>query len=282
MRGWALFAIVLVGCADGGAADESADSGATAGADARVDSSADAPLDLDADGAIDGAPDAPADVATYSCPTTAFGGPYTLVPTVGAVSDRPAAAHPDLNVKIRGFVPTGGTLGLVDVGGPTDDKAPRLYTLLQDAGTPTFAANFKVNDWDWSAMKVAGPIADPPVTLTAYATTEGQAIRLPRSGYQIAPGLQARALFLDADSITLKYTSEDNVVYGYTIHVLDLCVDPALAKAYGDAVAKGRTSLPALAAGQVFAKARGASVRVTIRDTGSFMDPRVKKDWYQP
>ncbi|MGZ5969850.1 MAG: hypothetical protein ACXWP4_19390, partial [Polyangiales bacterium] len=120
------------------------------------------------------------------------------------------------------------------------------------------------------------------VTLTGYATTAGQAIKLPRSGYEIAPGLQARVLFLDDDSIALKYTGEDNVVSGYTIHVLDLCIDPKLAKDYADAVAKGRTSLPALAAGQLFAKARGASVRIVIRDTGSFMDPRVKKDWYQP
>jgi len=216
------------------------------------------------------------------CPTTPWTTSYTLVPTVGAVSDRPAATHPDLNVKIRGFGPTGGTLGTVDVGGPTDTKAPRLYTLLVDSGTPTFVANFQVNGWDWGTMKSTGPIPDPPVTMIAWSTTPGQSIRLPKSGYSIAPGLGARVLFLDEDSITLKYTGEDNVVYGYTMHILDLCIEPKLRTTYEDANSKGRASLPGLAPLQVFAKARGDRVRVTIRDTGSFMDPRVKKDWYQP
>jgi hypothetical protein len=216
------------------------------------------------------------------CPTAAWASSYTLVATVGAVSDRPAATHPDLNVKIRGFGPTGGTLGLVDVSGPTDGKAPRLYTLLVDTGTPTFVANFQVNGWDWTGMKSTGPIADPAVTMTAWTTTVGQSIRLPRSGYEIAAGLGARVLFLDEDSITLKLTGEDNVVSGYTIHVLDLCIEPKLRAVYTDANTKGRGSLPGLAPLQVFAKARGDRVRIAIRDTGAFMDPRVKKDWYQP
>ncbi len=232
------------------------------------------------------ASDAPSDTGKpetgYKCPTSPWATDYMMVPTVGAKTDRPAATHPDLNVKIRGFAPTGGTLGLIDVGGPTDSKAPRLYTMLVDSGTPTFVENFQVNNWDWTAMKVGAPISDPPVTMVAWETTPGQPIRLPKSGYTIAPGIGARVLFLDDDSITLKYTAEDNVVYGYTMHVLDLCIEPKLREVYDDAQTKGRGSLPGLAALQPFARARGDRVRVTIRDTDSFMDPRVKKAWYQP
>ncbi|MBK7401126.1 MAG: hypothetical protein IPJ34_33960 [Myxococcales bacterium] len=237
----------------------------------------------------DAAPsDAPGDVAvetadaTAPCPTTPWATSYDLVPTVGPVSDRPADTHPDLNLKIRGFSPTTGTLGLIAVGGPTDALAPRLYTLLVDSGTPSFVGNLRVHGWDWGSMKSTGPITDPAVTMVAWSTTVGQAVRLPKSGYSVAPGRGARVLFLDDDSLTLKLTGEDNVVSGYTLHILDLCIEPNLRKAYVDANTKGRKALPALAPLQVFAKARGDRVRVAIRDTGSFMDPRVEKDWYQP
>jgi hypothetical protein len=233
------------------------------------------------DSAVDDASSDAAD-ASGACPVAPLGGTFPLVATSGAKTDLPAATHPDLNVKVRGFVATGDVLGLVDVGGAADPKAPRLYTLVQDTSPPTLVANFQVNQWDWTGMKVSGPITSPAVTMTAYATTVGQPIRLARSGYTIASGLSARVLYLDGDSITLKYTLEDNVVSGYTIHVLDLCIETELTKAYQTADAGGRSSLPALASLQPFARARGTSVRVVIRDTGSFMDPRVRKDWYQP
>ena len=282
-----VFAVaVLTGCGGAsGGGDPGADDGATdvGGGDTgpdvavSVDSGA-----SDARHEVGSDTEAETETTSAPCPTTPWATGYTLVPTVGAPSDRPAATHPDLNVKIRGYGPTGGTLGLVDVGGPTDTMAPRLYTLLVDSGTPTFVSNWQVNGWDWSAMTSTGPIPDPPVTMTAWATTPGQPIRLPRSDYRIAPGLGARVLFVDDDSVTLKYTGEDDVVSGYTLHVLDLCIEPKLRETYDDANASGRTSLPGLAPLQEFARARGDSVRIVIRDTGSFMDPRVRKDWYQP
>jgi hypothetical protein len=285
-----LVALVAMGCGGASGGDDSTADGATTNdagdgatrSDAGGDVGADVGAPVDS-GASDARVETTTDTAPPPCPTTPWATTdYTLVPTVGAPSDRPAATHPDLNVKIRGYTPTGGTLGLVDVGGPTDTMAPRLYTLLVDSGTPTFVSNWQVAGWDWSAMKSTGPIADPPVTMTAWATTPGQPVRLPRSDYRIAPGMGARVLFVDDDSATLKYTGEDDVVSGYTIHVLDLCIEPKLRETYDTANAAGRTSLPPLAPLQAFAKARGDSVRVVIRDTGSFMDPRVRKDWYQP
>ena len=38
--------------------------------------------------------------------------------------------------------------------------------------------------------------------------------------------------------------------------------------------------LPALRAEQAFGRARGDEIMVSIRDTGSFMDPRSRKDWW--
>lgn len=203
-----------------------------------------------------------------------------MVPTVGAKTDRPAAEHPDLNAKIRGFTATTATLGLVDVGGPTDDRAPRLWSLFADSREPAFVATLRVHDWDWATMTKQGPIASPEVTAVDFGTKPGEDLKLPRSGYEIAPGLSARVLFLDEDSITLKYTGEDNIVSGYALHVLDVCIEPKLREAYNTANATGRGSLPALATGQSFARAHGTHVRVVIRDTGAFMDPRVRKDWW--
>ena len=84
----------------------------------------------------------------------------------------------------------------------------------------------------------------------------------------------------DDDSITLKYTREDNVVSGYTVHVVGLCVEPALRALYAANHAAGRGDLPALAGNQAFGRARSSEVLVSIRDTGSFMDPRSRKDWW--
>ena len=67
---------------------------------------------------------------------------------------------------------------------------------------------------------------------------------------------------------------------GYTIHVENVCVEPDLVALYREGDDKGRTELPALAAGQAFGVALGHEIRVAIRDVGSFMDPRSRKDWW--
>jgi hypothetical protein len=72
------------------------------------------------------------------------------------------------------------------------------------------------------------------------------------------------------------------VIQGYTIHVEDVWVEPDLVALYhqGDDQ-NGRTYLPALAAGQPFGRAMGNEIGIVIRDNGSFMDPRSRKDWWQ-
>ncbi len=205
---------------------------------------------------------------------------YSTSATAGPVTDHPAAEHADLNLELRGWSPTTGTLGLVDVNGPTDALAPKLNTLLSDDRVPTFVQNYKVNEWDWSTNTRAGPITTWEVTLTGMQVAVGEVLELPNSGYDIGGGKQARVLFADEDSITFKYTSEDNVVTGYTIHVQDICVEPKLLALYQEKNAAGRSELPALSGNQPFGRARSTEVLVAIRDTGAFMDPRVKKDWW--
>jgi hypothetical protein len=111
--------------------------------------------------------------------------------------------------------------------------------------------------------------------------TPGEVLHLPDSGYSIGSGYEALVLYATEDQLTLKYTREDHVVYGYTIHLENICVEPsllALYQAWNDA---GRGELPALRGSQPLGRARGGEIGVAIRDTGSFMDPRSRKDWWQ-
>lgn len=198
----------------------------------------------------------------------------------GSPTDRPAEAHADLNLALRGYQPTNAYKGLVDYNGPTDERAPALSTILGNRRTPGITSVYRVYDWNWSSNSRGGLIAWPEVTLIGLGTSPGETIHLPNSGYDIGSGYDALVLYADASRITLKYTREDNVVSGYTIHVENICVDPNLVALYRSLNAGGRRNLPALRAGQAFARARGGEIRVAIRDCGSFTDPRSRKDWW--
>ena len=207
------------------------------------------------------------------------GASYTSLGILGSPTPN-AATQPDINIKLRGWEPTGGTLGFVQYNGPTDLKAPRLNTIYPDGHIPAFLKNYQVNEWNWQTMMANGPITSSPVSMTDFATTAGEVLTVPKSGYEIAPGLEVHVLYTDADSIVLKYTGEDNVIYGYTLHVFGICAEPSLTARYASDNAAGRQKLPALAANQPFGRARGSAISVVIRDTGSFMDPRSQKDWW--
>jgi hypothetical protein len=192
---------------------------------------------------------------------------------------RPAALHADLNLALRGYVATTGYLGLVDYGGTADAAAPQLGGLFGDRRAPTFTGVYQVRDWDWDCNCRAAPITSPPVTLATLAATSGEPVLLPDSGYTVGSGYEALVLYAAADRITLKYTRDDNVVLGYTLHIEGLCVAPDLLALYQVLDAAGRVQLPALRAGAALGRAAGP-VGVAIRDNGAFLDPRSRKDWW--
>jgi hypothetical protein len=215
-------------------------------------------------------------------PCEPVGGTFDRLGRSGPATDRPAAAHGDLNLALRGWTPAAAPLALVDYDGPTDGLAPRLETLFADDRVPGVVAAYRVNDWDWGCDCRGAPIDDWPATLIGVRTTPGEPIELADSGYDVGGGHDALVLYADDRSITLKYTREDNVVSGYTLHVDGVCVDPALRRLYDMLDAGGRAELPALRGNQPFARARSTEVRIAIRDTGAFMDPRSRKDWWPP
>ncbi len=195
--------------------------------------------------------------------------------------DGDVSAHPDMNLAVRGYEPTTAYLGLVDYAGSIDPAAPQFPSLFANNRTATFRSAHKVYRWDWTCNCRAGLITKWDVTLAGLATTPGEIIRLPVAGYDIGGGYGALVLYAEQRRLTLKYTSEDDVVVGYTIHLENLCVDPNLLALYQQLNAAGRGELPALWPGQPLGRASGNEIGVAVRDGGSFLDPRSRKDWWQ-
>lgn len=189
-----------------------------------------------------------------------------------------AESHPDLNLALRGYTLTNAYLGLVEIGG-TDPKAPQLATLFAIPRRPPFTAVHRVYDWLWGCCR-GDPIEDPEVTLVDLATTPGETIHVPESGYEIGEGHeQVLVLYASSERLTIKYTREDTIVGGYGLHLENICVDPNLLALYQALNSAGRYELPALRAGQALGHARGSHIGVVVRDTG-FLDPRWHYDWW--
>lgn len=210
------------------------------------------------------------------------GASYGTITPLPPPTDRPAEVHADLNLALRSYAQnTNAFLGFTNYGPTTDPAAPQLPGLFSNNRTPVFSRGYQIHHWDWGC-NCRGPLIDSPgVTLLGMATTAGETIHVPASGYQItAQGHEVLVLYAAANRITLKYTAEDNVIFGYTIHIENVCVEPRLLALYQASNANGRSHLPALHAGDPLGRAMGGEIRVAIRDTGAFMDPRSRNDWW--
>jgi hypothetical protein len=220
---------------------------------------------------------------------------YNAITVNPPKTDRPAEVHADLNLSLRGYSPIGGYKGLIDLGGSTDAGAPQLPGLFADNRTPSFRNLYQVYNWTWATNSRGNAITSPAVTFTGLGSSRGEIVRVPPSGYNIgnelsvpqrgfalgSDGYSVLVLYAAKDRVTLKYTREDNVVQGYTLHLENLCVEPTLLALYESWNSTGRGSLPALRSGQGVGRATGEEIGVAIRDCGTFMDPRSRKDWWQ-
>jgi hypothetical protein len=194
-----------------------------------------------------------------------------------------AETHPDINLAVRGYTPTAAFLGLVDLGNTRND-GPQLAGIFSAPHLPSFTAVYQVYNWDGTKNQPGEPIDDPVVTLADLATVPGELIRVPdRIGPDafIAGNYKASVLYASADRLTLKYTSEDNMIAGYGLHLENICVDADLLALYQQSNDAGRHELPALRAGQAIGRARSDYVGVVVRDSGGFLDPRSHYDWWR-
>lgn len=210
---------------------------------------------------------------------------YQAIPIASAPTNPPASQHPDLNLALRGYRLTPGDpyKGFIIYGGETDN-APRLSDLFADHRAPVFSDLYQVYQWDGHYPGSFWPLTDPEVTLAGLASTLGEVLHTPGmfAAHEIyGGGYQAMVLYATEDRLTLKYTREDNVVQGYTLHLEGICVEPSLLALYRQNDASGRGHLPGLRERQPVGRARGAEVKLAIRDVGSLMDPRSYKDWWR-
>ncbi len=196
-------------------------------------------------------------------------------------TDRPAASHPDLNLGLRGYEPVVSDASLLNFEGDTAEDAPQLDGLFADRQLPAFKGDYQVYDWNWDTDRRGDLIEEPIVTLIGLAVSPGDIISLPDAGANIGLGYSALVLYASPNRITLKYTGEDNVKRGYTLHLENVCVEPRLLALYSQLNEGGRHQLPALRAGQALGRSTGSELGIAIRDNGTFMDPRSRKDWWR-
>lgn len=210
---------------------------------------------------------------------------YGTVTVLGASTDRVPARHGDLNLALRGYVSATATLDLVAINGPTDTHAPQLAAIFIPPERRAFHSAYQIYHWDWTCGTDgcrSTPISSPEITLLALAATPGEPLSIPaRQPLIDGGGYVAMVLYAEQKRITLTYTRGDTVAHGYAIHLEDICVDPNLLALYQTLDSSGRRTLPALRNGDLVGKALYDHVKVAVRDTGSFMDPRSGKDWWQ-
>jgi hypothetical protein len=240
-------------------------------------------------------------VAPGGCPTTSAR-QYAAGPVLQFDQDnpvRPAAAHAAKNLGLRGYAAVTANLVLTPMG--TDSpQPPQLATLFSPARVPAFSGAYQIYTWNYGvppAPGSPGPLdTEWDLTVLGMATTAGEPLHLPTSGFDLGQGVGAIVLFADPDSVTFKYTRDDSVgPNGYTVHVENICTDPNLLALYnsldnaggpryvyyGPADGTPDYNLPTLPAGQVFGTARDSEIRVGIVDSGAFMNPLSADEWWQ-
>lgn len=207
--------------------------------------------------------------------------PYGTLPIMSAPTDRPAHVHPDINLGLRGTVAVNADKKFIDMQGATDAGAPQLRWLFGDRRLPVITRIASVYAWDWNQSAPGTLIDDPQVTIVNLKTAPGEMLYTPQAGTTLGDGYVAFVLYATQNRLTLKYTRDDNVVDGYTIHLENVCAEPSLLALYEEMNRTKRRALPALRPGQPLGRALGKEFGMVIRDKGTFMDPRSRKDWWR-
>lgn len=223
----------------------------------------------------------PQPLDSSACPNTSTQSYSSL--RVSSDSPRPgnAAQSPEINLALRGYEEVNQKLGLVDYGGDTDPiMPPSIGTMFNHI--PAIVKTYQVHQWDWANNRRSPELESHyPVNLIGIATAIGEPLVGPKAGRQIGGGNVLMLIFATPTSATFVHGEGDNVGDGYFIHIDNFCVDPNLLTKYQSEDSAGRGSLPVIRTGQVFGYGNGSDVRIAIRDSGDWMDPRSKKDWWQ-
>lgn len=225
------------------------------------------------------------------CPTTS-NEQYELIGIVGGYykDNRLTDENADFRLSVLGYAPVNEPLQLVDYAGATDPNAPRFSGIFEPNRLPRFVAAYRRYDWNWNENAPppygsrGGVNNDWPVSVLDLEAVRGEGIYIPERNMPNNPsGTVAMVLYADEDEVTLAYTANDSVVNGYVVYLMNFCVDPNLVALYRAQLNNGRRAtgqLPAVRNNQRIGTARYNYVTVAVRDSGMFMDPRSRKDWW--
>lgn len=202
----------------------------------------------------------------------------------------------DFRLSLLGYTDTNALKDLVDYGGDVDPFAPRIYGVFKPKRTINILQTYKRFDWNWNEDGPppygtrGGVNNDWAASVIDLGTATDEQIYIPeRPGGLFQTGIwegdyKALVLYAAESELLVTYTRNDRVDHGYALYLSNLCVDVNLVKAYRDQLSKGKRStgwLPALRNTDVLGTARGSALTIAVRDSGSFLDPRARKDWWQ-
>ena len=191
-----------------------------------------------------------------------------------------ADTHPNLNLSVCGYAPVDAPLRLVELGPVHDPRAPQIPGMFGDRRTPALTQAYQRYRWDENRNCLNDYSSRWEATVLGMGVARGETIYTPDSDYDIGGDYEYLVLYAGETDLTLHVGREDEF-FGYVIHMIRRCTDPDLLALYRQLDAAGRHTLPALRGHQPFGVAAGREIQVAMRDTGSFMDPRSRNDWWQ-
>lgn len=200
---------------------------------------------------------------------------YELIQLNGNREDRPAAEHGDLNLKLREPTPIELDRELIEIDGSgIDPNTPKFNKVFK----PNIVQTYAIHGWDWATNDKSELIQDGVAVLIGLKTTPGEPVFIPpRDTPVFGDKFFATVLYADEDSLTFLYDNKGSVVKGYTVHLLGLKTDPNLVKLFNESQG---SELPGLTLDTPVGTATNELI-VAIRDNGTFLDARSKKDWWE-
>lgn len=200
----------------------------------------------------------------------------------------PAETAPDVNIKLYPWELKDDTLDLTNSpnkGSLIDPKAPKLCTMFAPDRVPAITANYIIKGADTTMRN--NP--DSPA-LVGFQTTPSETIEMVATGildsgklenpYNVGDGYEAVVIYADENSVALHYENVDGTIDGYAVHILGVAPDESLLTLYRQLNSEGRKRMPALKVNDIIGTAIDNEIWVSIRDSGDFLDPRWKQEWW--
>ncbi len=136
-------------------------------------------------------------------------------------------------------------------------------------------ATYVVHDWDWNC-NCKGKLKNEGF-LVGIETTPGEPIYIPPTQQAVwQDDYYAVVLYASEDSLTFVYNRVGTVAHDYVIHYLGLQTDPNLLTLYRQSTGD---EFPGLDLETPVGVATDELI-ISVRDKGSFMDTRSRKDWW--